>query len=180
MPAGKRTMSVKERITEALCRLIEEKKVPYQELSIQQIVSEAEVCRNSFYRNFTSKDDILLKMFEKARQEGDVAFRNNPDQTMHGLLTSLIETYRNNRRFLLCFYKANPNIYFEHIITTVIQSNTEEKLENISPAEYYTFAGRAWLPIGIMTEWIKRDCDLPVEELVTLIERWNIISPPGV
>ena len=51
MPYRKRTASVKDRITEALCSLIIDDGIPYQQISIQELVDKAEVCRNSFYRN---------------------------------------------------------------------------------------------------------------------------------
>jgi AcrR family transcriptional regulator len=44
--------------------LIEENK-PYETLSLQEIVDRAGVCRNSFYRNYRSKEDIFKAQFQR-------------------------------------------------------------------------------------------------------------------
>ena len=47
----------KQQIIEALLRLME--KYPYDEISVKQIVLETDLVRKTFYRNFSSKDDVL-------------------------------------------------------------------------------------------------------------------------
>lgn len=45
-------------ITDATVRLLEDYEL--DQISVSQIVAEAQVSRNSFYRNYASKEDILL------------------------------------------------------------------------------------------------------------------------
>ena len=52
----------KECILTALLRLMEEKS--YESISITDITTLAGVSRMAYYRNYTSKDDILLKRLE--------------------------------------------------------------------------------------------------------------------
>lgn len=47
-------------ITDALIRLM--KDIPYEEISVKQILLEAKLAKKTFYRNFESKDDVLLSM----------------------------------------------------------------------------------------------------------------------
>ena len=47
----------KKIIIETLLRLMEE--YPYKEITVKHILLEADVSRKTFYRNFTSKDDVL-------------------------------------------------------------------------------------------------------------------------
>jgi len=51
-------------IFEALCVLIIDKKREITTISVKDIAEEAGVCRNSFYRNFGSIDEILLKKMD--------------------------------------------------------------------------------------------------------------------
>ena len=47
----------RKQITDALLKLME--KYPYEEISVKQIVLETDLVRKTFYRNFSSKDDVL-------------------------------------------------------------------------------------------------------------------------
>ncbi len=48
----------KEEITQALLSLM--LNAPYTEISVKQIIMEARLARKTFYRNFESKDDVLI------------------------------------------------------------------------------------------------------------------------
>ena len=47
-------------ITEALIGLMHE--YPYDEISVKQILLESKLARKTFYRNFDSKDDVLISL----------------------------------------------------------------------------------------------------------------------
>lgn len=53
----------REWVFEALMILIQEK--PYEKITITDITNKAGVARVSFYRNYESKDDIIMKRMEK-------------------------------------------------------------------------------------------------------------------
>lgn len=176
MPKRKRPVKVTELITGGLCSLIERGEKPYSELTVQDIVEEAGVCRNSFYRNYASKDDIFRKKLWELLASG--APGNAPQSRGHytyydifGEVASLMQA---NRRFFLCFYKADARAYFDTITSRIIHSNTPRAIETVSPEEYYTFACRAWIGIGVLTEWLKRGCDLPVPSLVGVLEKVSL------
>lgn len=54
---NKRETTVKDRIAEAFIRLLEKRE--YHEITVVDIINEAQAGRISFYRNFKDKDDIL-------------------------------------------------------------------------------------------------------------------------
>lgn len=174
MPYKKREMSVKERIYEALIRLISKGKKPYDQLTIQEIVDEAGVCRNSFYRNFESKDDIFTDKFKVTAIQSGKLLKSLSGDFNHNIIYSFFETARLNKDFLLCFYKAMPKKYFDTFVYTVIKSNTNGKVEDLNSKDYYQYAAKAWLAVGILTEWMNRDCDSPIEEIIEMFESWSI------
>ena len=174
MPYKKRTSSVKERITDALCALIREDQIPYQQLTIQNIVDKAEVCRNSFYRNYDTIEDILIERFQRLVDESNNLFNEVEEKNNHNLILTILQTCYNNRDFLLCFYKAAPNLYINHFTGIIIQSNTTKPIHSISPEEYYVYAGRAWIFAGLTTEWLKRGCDVSIQQITETIESWAI------
>ena len=174
MPYRKRVSSVKERITDALCALIRDDQIPYQQLTIQNIVDKAEVCRNSFYRNYDTIEDILIERFQRVVDESGRLFHEAEEKNNHNLILTILQACYNNRDFLLCFYKAAPNLYINHFTGIIIQSNTTEPIRSVDPKEYYVYAGRAWIFAGLTTEWLKRGCDVSVQQIATTIESWAI------
>ncbi len=58
---------VKNRITETFIKLLEQKR--FDEISICEITDCAQVSRNSFYRNYSKKEDILVCYIEQLLRE---------------------------------------------------------------------------------------------------------------
>ena len=107
MPYKKRDKTVKERIYLALIRLISSDRKPYDQLTIQEIVDEAGVCRNSFYRNFLSKDDIFTDKFQEVAIQSGKIMKSLHGDFLSDMIFSFFETARLNKEFLLCFYQAH-------------------------------------------------------------------------
>ena len=173
MPYKKREISVKERICQALIRLVSSDAKPYDQITIQEIVDEAGVCRNSFYRNFKSKNDIFTEKFQEVAIESGEIMRQLDGDFYHKIICSFFETARRNKEFLLCFYKADPKTYFDIFTGTILRSNTNGDPDNVPAEKYYRYAARAWLGTGILTEWMKRDCDVPMDEIIEWFEQYS-------
>lgn len=75
----KREAMVDEYITEAFLLLLKEKE--YKDISVTEICKKAGVTRMSFYRNFESREDILLKkvryVTDAFLKESAISYRND-------------------------------------------------------------------------------------------------------
>ena len=58
---------VKKSITEALFKLMHEKS--FSDISITEIIRSAKVARASFYRNYDSKENVLLTLIENILEQ---------------------------------------------------------------------------------------------------------------
>lgn len=173
MTYKKREMSAKERIYEAVIRLISEDKKPYDQISVQDIVDEAGVCRNSFYRNFKTKSDIFMERFMEISKYTGVLMQGYEGDFAKRIFRSFFESAKEHREFLLAFYKAVPNMYFD-TFTGVIKASNMNGREDLSPEDYYKYSCRAWISVGILTEWMKKGCQTPVDDMIEWFEKWSI------
>jgi AcrR family transcriptional regulator len=173
MPQEKRPCKVTSLICDALCGLIEEKRT-YETLSLQEIVDRAGVCRNSFYRNYHNKEDIFKERFQEICEESDRLLAAESTLTLYEIVHSIAIVMERNRRFLLCFYQANAKLYFETLIHQIEKSNTPKPISSVSPEEYYLFASRAWVTIGVLTEWLQKGCDIPADKIAALLQSWAV------
>lgn len=172
MTYGKRGASAKERICDALIKLVNDDQKPYDQLTIQDIVDAAGVCRNSFYRNFDSKDEVFLYKFQEVAIQSGKILEKLEGEKMTIIFISFFETARLNREFLLSFYKAVPNVYFDTFVTTILKSNGIDGSSVVSPQHYYKSSCKAWVTTGLLTEWMKRNCDTPIETMVDWFRTW--------
>ncbi len=82
-------------ITEALITLMRD--TPYDEISVKQILLESKLAKKTFYRNFESKDDVLLSLIRgKFRDYFSVVDGGNVD-----VLTTIFDFASKNKELLM-------------------------------------------------------------------------------
>ncbi|MBQ5317413.1 MAG: TetR/AcrR family transcriptional regulator [Oscillospiraceae bacterium] len=91
-------------ITDALITLM--KKYPYSEITVKQIILEARLAGKTFYRNFTSKDDVLMSLI-KCILLDYFSIVNNAESDVLTTIFSFAETNRE----LLSLLDKNDMLY---------------------------------------------------------------------
>lgn len=148
----------RKQITDALLKLME--KYPYEDISVKQIVLETDLVRKTFYRNYSSKDDvlrshirsILLDYFEIVNNaRGDV-------------LTTIFEFAVENKKLLMLLDK-NDMLYVvlqgmnEFIMSVKTKQNQElnpfSKLFEGLDSDYLISlnTGGIW---NVISLWVRR------------------------
>lgn len=111
----------------ALLKLME--RYPYNEISVKQIVLETDLVRKTFYRNFTSKDDVLLYITRKALKD---YFRTI--NSGEGDVLSIIFRFADkNRRFLKLLDKHNMMHIALQCINEYLPSLRDSELSSDNP-----------------------------------------------
>ena len=88
-------------ITDALLLLMN--KYPYGEITVKQILLEARIARMTFYRNYESKDDVLISLIKSIlREYFDIVNTGKVD-----LLTTIFSFADKNRSLILILEKNN-------------------------------------------------------------------------
>ena len=95
----------REAIRTSLLLLME--KMDFESITISELVKKAGVSRQSFYRNYTSKEDIVVEIEEKileslAESLNDPKYVDNP----HMWLSDLFNLVKQNKKTAAVLYKA--------------------------------------------------------------------------
>lgn len=163
----------KKEITDALLKLM--KKYPYNEISVKQIVLETDLVRKTFYRNFSSKDDVLESFINMKTWEYVEALMDRTDP-----LTVIFE-YCSRNRELLELLDRNGLMYMllnrlneilpEVSRTTDRERNPFSKLIGGLDPDYIIALniGAIW---NIMTLWVKRGMKDSPEKIRAAIEQY--------
>ena len=147
-----------EEITQALQALM--RRHPYDEITVKQIILEARLARKTFYRNFESKDDVLLSLVRKILREY-VGIINNA----RGDVLTTIFSFADANRELLLLLDKNGMLHIplrcmnEYAPTVLAEQNRElnpfyRLFEGLSPD--YLIAmniGAVW---NVISLWIHK------------------------
>lgn len=149
----------KKWLMDALLEIMKEK--PYSKITIQEISDKALLSRRTFYRNFTSKDEVLSLKMKYICKEYILYFGNEHDLSYKNIVRIYFEFWKDHLDFLLALDKSNllylmlekcneylPFIY-NHFKGHLHLFKNEEYLEY---ALYFS-SGGLW---NVLLKWIKK------------------------
>ena len=147
-----------ESMTQALLQLMEKK--PLDEISATELCDRAGVSRQSYYRNFSSKEEILSEYLTKCTDEWYRSLDIFDREDFHEVFWhELMKLYKGNEKLIRLIYKnKRSSIIRDHIFRCC----AVEECENFW--EKYRRAMLAGAICGVMDVWIKRGMqDFPVD-----------------
>lgn len=141
--------AVIESLTEGLLQLME--KEPFGQIKISELCARAGVSRVSFYRNFTSLQDILTKHLNNCTDVWweDYCWRTG-DIVDANFWPELLNQYKKNEKLIRLLYENN----LHYLLKDHIFSCCGPKPEH-DTAMSYTCAVIAGAIYGLVDEWIR-------------------------
>ena len=167
----------KTEISEALVRLMEQ--YPYSEITVKQIVLEAGVVRKTFYRNFTSKDDVLDAMLDAFIMEYTTELYATKDRSW---LEIIFEFCIKHKDFALLLDK-NDMMYLvlKKLNAALPARHDEADAMGIIPPEFFgdldmTYiipfnTGAMW---NVIYTWIHRGMRDDPKQIVSVLRNYTI------
>ena len=140
---------VRQQLTNTLIKLLKVKDI--NDISIKELCDDAMVGRASFYRNYSSKEDVLAAYATALIVEWGKLIEKNPEINILNFFEHLFIHFSQNKTFYLCLHKQGLSL----ILLDAIKKKME-LTENIPNKDAY---GRAWLAYGVyglIEEWIER------------------------
>lgn len=152
---------VKTQITEAFVKLLEVKE--FNGISICEITDRAQVSRNSFYRNYGKKEDILVDYIEQLlRDWGKVFETDTAPAEQWGSLFGLLS--KHGDFFRLIGEQGLTGTLFEAIKRVIVNRPVNSNIEA------YAAAFVSYGIFGWVEEWIKRGMKESAEEMTALLK----------
>lgn len=150
----------KQQILKAMLELLIEKEI--DQITITELVKRAGVGRASFYRNYSTKEDVLADHLKKLilRWGEEFEKEGNPDVN-----ASLVKHFWNEKSFYLTLYNANLGPYIYKAMKAAM--NIEEK---VNPVERYLVSWYAGSIYGFIDEWMKNGMKESPEEMFALMK----------
>ncbi len=160
--------TVREYITDALLLMM--KKVPYNDISITSLCEKAGVTRMSFYRNFSTKEDVLKawirSVTESFLNDSGISYRNDSSEQY---FTKLFTHLKNHKDICLAIYDAGLIYLIKDEFDSVFLTLHREEYDEYKS---YFLAGGIY---NIFLLWLIHGCRESPQELASrlndLLER---------
>lgn len=162
--------TVVESLTEALLQLAAQK--PIKDVNVSELCTRAGVSRVSFYRNFKSKEDILVQHLSACTDAWWAEFFKLPEQEFYARFwPELLELYRQNRELILLLYQNDASHLLKDHIFQCCRFGKEA-----DERDAYTRAALAGALYGIVDEWVRRGmgeipAGISLREMINLMPR---------
>ena len=156
---------VRTNITNALFDLMQKKS--FSHITITEIIQKAGVARASFYRNYSSKEDVLMKLIsgilEQFREEADYDLE---DCKSYRHILRCFEYFKKYERYVLDLYRSGfgiclleeLNLFHESIAGVM-------KVHALSRYQMYMFVGALY---NTAIVWLHSEEQEPAEEIANI------------
>ena len=124
---------------------------PFDAISVSDLAHRAKVGRASFYRNYTSKEDILQQESAHLMRVWGGRLQGETPEAYSRALISLLDFIKEHGAFYLALYEAN----MERVLQEAILSQFREPAE--APNDIaYRFHSLSYTLFGWIDAWIRR------------------------
>lgn len=160
-------------IAEALLSLMQYKSL--QNISIKELVKKAGVSRMTYYRYFSSKEEILgcylghiLSEYEKQVDKSHPTSFHSYEHVLSSLLF-----FQKYKTFALCLRDAGmESILLDALNDYVKKQSGFSYQKPVRAYSYYFYAGALF---NVYMQWILEDTITPATELASIISKINLL-----
>lgn len=175
MKMDKRSERTRGWLLDTLLELIEEKE--YSEISITELTERSDIARQTFYRNYDSKDDILLSRMEEILDEylinvqENLAQRNDPNWEFE--VNQLVIVWQENEELFRALQKAGLSFQALEKLSDFF-SRFHMKAQNLDELDekhqylVYYLAGGVYM---VLDKWFENNKNFPIELLTDLFKK---------
>lgn len=153
----------RENIRNALIILMKEK--DYSEISVSELVKKAGVSRTAYYRNFTSKDDVLDYYLESAAAViCSAVVEYDYDTDKYNFWLTLFQS--------IAPYAESFKLLFKNEFRYKIEESLRELMlgdhDVITKSDMYTECVRCGAVCSVIKQWIDDDLEPPPEDMAEI------------
>lgn len=171
------TENLKERIADALLELLTEK--PFAEVSVSEITDRADVGRATYYRHFSTKEEVLLFKFKSIFEDLPVPDPHKDPRPRAGFRPpksrEVIEHYfaaylhhlEQNQSVLKRIYDAQ----LDYALFLYLYRDNVAALQNAAAIDRYRAALHSASAFAIVDQWITSDFHESADELAHMLAK---------
>jgi AcrR family transcriptional regulator len=166
----------REWMMEALLLLMDT--MPYDKITISDITKKAGLARQTFYRNYSGKDDIILQYLDSVFTNDFFTITDGRDETGRYVMKVTL-SFRSIIKERQRMVKL-PREDTEHLLIAYTQRWEDYVIDfggdKVSPEEKLLFRYKVKFQVGgafrMIVDWIKNDMPMPPDEVGDLLQKF--------
>lgn len=156
-------------LSDALLELLTNEK--YNQITIRQICQKADLSRQTFYKIFESKEEVMQYHFSIMFQEFSRKCDLSQNITLSKIVHAFFSFFYEQRNFIRILITNNMVFLLEQQFEVYLQKiSLFRSINDKEPYGDYTTAYIAGALTQILVHWFERSFDLSIEELSNLTE----------
>lgn len=153
----------REALEISLMQLLEKKELA--KITISELVHRAGVSRAAFYRNYTSKEQMLEEIFGKTVQKiMDKLGQFNLRTELYQVWIILFKEAKKEARLISLAVDYNLEKYLTQAVFNFLEKRQQSKIE----ASSYIHSFWSSALVSVLSKWIKDGMQVPAEKIASL------------
>ena len=157
---------VKDKIERALMQLMSEKS--FSEITVSDIICRSGVARASYYRNYYSKEEILLEATDNAKNSYHARLEKIGCEynSYEGILLAF-RYFKAYRKYILCVYNAGLSTIYLKLLDEYLETEGGD-MKNTDIRRYmlYFYSGAIY---NVFMKWLENEMQETPEEMARLL-----------
>ena len=175
MKKDRRSNRTRSWLYESLLELMKSK--DYADISITELTKKSDIARQSFYRIYGSKDDILLSKMDEINNEifekAELNFDQNSDQFLDLAILQLVNAFQENEEFFDALLKSKLQHemltkFSECIARFYMKEKNHQELRDNYLYWIYFIVGGIYM---MLFKWNERNMDTPAETIIKIMQK---------
>lgn len=169
----------KEWLANALLELMKNK--PFREISISEIAEKADLSRRTFYRSFSSKEEVICFHLQTIWRKGALKLSADEDHSYYHTIRWYLELWYEHRELALLLYRNDLLSLllqeYNHLFREVyLMRKGNYPLAKQSEAMKYALSYSAGGLLNVLWQWASEGMQKSPEEVAVLL--MVAIQPP--
>ncbi|MEA4949673.1 MAG: TetR/AcrR family transcriptional regulator [Petrimonas sp.] len=164
---------------ESLVSLMETR--PYKDITVSEISDRAGLVRKTFYRNFDSKEDVLIAYFDTLTQNFTTRLDEIPALTTSVALRVLFKLCKENEKFLLSLKRSNMMgfmLEYWNRVLPALHAKMLDRLKNFPQTSHdkaleYLLIFNVGGTLNIILKWINEGFAISPDGLADLVSEFS-------
>lgn len=175
MKQDRRSKRTRLWLYEGLMELMKSKN--YGDISITELTEKSDIARQSFYRIYDSKDDILLsKMTDIHREifdESELDLEQEKDPFLDLVIHKLVNAFEENEAFFTALLNAGLQHraltqFSEYIGQFYAKQKNYQELDERNQYRIHFIVGGIYM---VLFKWNECNMDTPTETIITIMQK---------